>query len=234
MNTIAIGVNWTNWTGAPFFDPNLLSKCPAKVIFQNLVLYRSYGNNICHYDNIYIIIYIHDSMIIFHMVICWFSSLPSPNAPRISYEVGTVEEHSPPLRVERSPAGGAFAGVLREEFLVQTKVSRGSREAPWELKGLPYIPAGGIFALTKWAFCWENHHSPQRQLFFMILGSHFRVFFWYRLWIRMYFAFRQKFYEGLTPSLANFILPLRYYMKVVESVSSRACQMLRKLPQAHE
>ena len=82
-------------------------------------------------------------MIIFHMVICWFSSLPSPNAPRISYEVGTVEEHSPPLRVERSPAGGAFAGVLREEFLVQTKVSRGSREAPWELKGLPYIPAGG-------------------------------------------------------------------------------------------
>ena len=98
---------------------------------------------------IYTYIYIHDSMIIFHMVICWFSSLPSPNAPRISYEVGTVEEHSPPLRVERSPAGGAFAGVLREEFLVQTKVSRGSREAPWELKGVPYIPAGGIFALTK-------------------------------------------------------------------------------------
>ena len=47
---------------------------------------------------------------------------------RISYEVGTVEEHSPPLRVERSPCGGAFAGVLREEFLVQTKVLKGSRE----------------------------------------------------------------------------------------------------------
>lgn len=51
--------------------------------------------------------------------------------------MGTVQEHSPPLRVER-PAGGtgsahgdvsAFVGVVREEFLVQTKVVRGSRDA---------------------------------------------------------------------------------------------------------
>eukprot|EP00435_Cladocopium_sp_Y103_P011666 s1008_g3.t1 len=69
------------------------------------------------------------------MSFCWFQ----PEGPlrlclrlgsqEISYEVGTVEEHSPPLRVEKTPpAGGAFAGVVREEFLVQTKVSRGSRE----------------------------------------------------------------------------------------------------------
>ncbi|CAK9064512.1 unnamed protein product, partial [Durusdinium trenchii] len=76
------------------------------------------------------------------MSFCWFQ----PEGPlklrlrlgaqEISYDVGTVQEHSPPLRVER-PAGGtgsahgdvsAFVGVVREEFLVQTKVVRGSRE----------------------------------------------------------------------------------------------------------
>ena len=36
-----------------------------------------------------------------------------------------MEEHGPALRLER-PSGGAFCGVVREEFLVQTKVSKGS------------------------------------------------------------------------------------------------------------
>ena len=36
---------------------------------------------------------------------------------RISYEVGTVEEHSPPLRVERSASiSGTFAGVVKDAW----------------------------------------------------------------------------------------------------------------------
>ncbi|CAJ1407114.1 unnamed protein product [Effrenium voratum] len=67
------------------------------------------------------------------MSFCWFQ----PEGPQKlklrlgskehSYEVGMVEEHSPPLLVERPPSGQT-AGWFREEFLVQTKVSRGSRE----------------------------------------------------------------------------------------------------------
>ena len=63
--------------------------------------------------------------------------------------MGTVEEHSPPLHVERPPQGAA-AGWFREEFLVQTRVVRGSREVHihphcrlTNMKGQPLLVRSG-------------------------------------------------------------------------------------------
>ncbi|CAE7748294.1 unnamed protein product [Symbiodinium sp. CCMP2592] len=121
------------------------------------------------------------------MSFCWFQ----PEGPQRlklrlgpkehSYEVGTVEEHSPPLHVERPPQGAA-AGWFREEFLVQTRVVRGSREVHihphcrlTNMKGQPLLVRSGNAKAGEMAVvphegsvCLQRESKTSEQVFLQI------------------------------------------------------------------